>query len=287
MANGLIDFPEDEREELGPLDAEGGDEVETEDEQSDVDMLREALTPEDYEESDDEEDSEESQEGDQQPEDPQAQDFKNEENAQNAERRRQNEQRLMERLRQQSPEFILAQTLGQQFGKTPEQLLADLQQAQIVQQAQQAGVPVEYAQRLFAAEQAAQTLAQQFEQYQNQQGFLAWQSRVEAETQAVKQQYPGLTDADIDAAKEYALVTLKNTDVPLEQALFAVHGKKMLSMVQEASRNEALAEASGRKQSAVVPPKSGKKTSTDVLSDDERAAAAALGISEKDYLKYR
>ena len=287
MANGLIDFPEDEREEVGPLDADGGEEdVETEDEQSDVDMLREALTAEDYEESDDEEDSEESQE-DSQPEDPEQQDFKNEENAQNAERRRQNEQRLMERLRQQSPEYHLAQMLGQQFGKTPEQLLADLQQAQIAQQAQQAGVPVEYAQRLFAAEQAAMTLQQQFEQYQNQQGFMAWQSRVDAETQAVKQQYPGLTDADIDAAKEYALVTLKNTDIPLEQALFAVHGKKMLSMVQEASRNEALAEASGRKQSAVVPPKSGKKTSTDVLSDEERAAAAALGISEKDYLKYR
>lgn len=306
MANGLMDFEDEEKDanaqaqedfNNGTIDDSDDDASEREE----VDLLKSLLEESDYEDEDgegegdpgegaaetaDPEQSEEQNAGNQ--EEPPAQDWKTEENARNAERRRQQEQAAFMQRMMQTPEFALAQQLQERFGKTPDQLLAELQQAELQRQAEQQQVPVEFLQRLHQAEQVAQQTAAMFEEYQNRQGFMEWQNRMNAETATVKQEYPMLSDDDITAAKTYMLQTLKNTDVSLEQAVLAIHGKKIMSGLKESAQNEALAEASGRKRAAVTPPKSaGKSAPTKTLTEEEAYIAKSLGMSEADYLKYK
>lgn len=283
--SGLIDFEDEEREDQTDdlndtsLEAEG-------DNTEDVDLAA-ALQAEDYEEDEDANEPEKPEEsaGDEQQGDEAKPDesFKNEENARNAERRRQNEARLMERLRQQAPEFQLAKQLEAMYGKPVDQLLADIQEAQIQQQAQAQGIPVEVAKQMVHM----QAKLQELEQRDQVNEFMQWNTRVDNEMSTLKTEYPMLDDNDLLAAKAYLLQTLKNTDIPLKQAVLAIHGEKILKGMQESGRNEALAEAAGRKSKAVIPPKGKSSPIEDTLSDEERALAAEFGIKEEDWLKYK
>jgi hypothetical protein len=101
----------------------------------------------------------------------------------------------------------------------------------------------------------------------------------------LKNSYPFLTDQDIDSAKNLLLNTWRNVEAPLEQAVYALHGKKILEQGQESSRTETLAEVSGRKSKSGVPLKAGKSSDTQILTDDEKYIARQMGISEEVYLK--
>lgn len=263
-----------EPEEMGAEDFEQDEDAQEDEE---LQMIADALAEEDEEEDPEPEATPE-------PEDEVAEDFKTAENARNAERRRQNEERQMQKLRSESPEFLLAQQLVHKFGKPPEALLQDLLEAQMKEQALQQGVPVEVLQQQQATQQELAQLRQQVDM----QNFMVWTNQIEADKTTLKAQYPMLDDADLDAAKGYITGTLQNTNVPLEEAVLALHGKKIIHGLRSAERNEALAEVSGRKAKSTAPPKSGKSDSgNQTLSAEESIAAKALGISEKDYLKYR
>ncbi|WP_164703634.1 hypothetical protein, partial [Escherichia coli] len=72
-----------------------------------------------------------------------------EENARFAAMRRQREmeqkiQAEIERLKQEAPEFRLAQTLSEMYGMTPEELVQQLQEAKLQKEAQEKGIPIEF-----------------------------------------------------------------------------------------------------------------------------------------------
>ena len=96
-----------------------------------------------------------------------------------------------------------------------------------------------------------------------------------------------LTDEDMYDAKVYLLQTIRNPNMPLEQAVFALHGAKITNSYRSNVRNEVLAEVSGRKKGALPPQSTGKASTAKSLTPDEMSAAKALGISIDDYLKFK
>lgn len=209
------------------------------------------------------------------------------ENAKFAEQRRQQqlEQRVqqeLERLKQEAPEFKMAQTLSQMYGKPVDQIFAELQQAALQKQAQEQGVPVEVLKQI----QDTTSRSAQLEQQLNQMRFDSWKNRVDSEATTLQSKYPMLSQDDMNQSQEYLLDTLRNPDFPLERAVFALHGEKIATGLREIAKQEALAEISGRGKSP-LPPQGGKPSPTDTLTEQERYAAQAMGVSEEDYLKYK
>ena len=127
-------------------------------------------------------------------------------------------------------------------------------------------------------------LQQQLQQAQ----FDAWFNQQEVAKHDILREYPMLTEDDVSASLDYMLNELQTTKMPLKQAVLAQHGAKILEAQREAARQEVLAEMSGRKPSP-LPPQGGKgaDNSGSVLTDAERKMAAMLGVSEKDYAKYK
>jgi len=217
-----------------------------------------------------------------------------EENAHFAEQRRQREAAIAEKALKNSQEYQIIQTLAQMSGKTPEQMMQELRMAQVQAelQRQNPGITPEQAQlaapQVIAerqrAEQAEARL-RETEEADIQLKFQQWESRMALETNTIKTNHPYITDEEITQARGYMLTVLKNPNVPLEQALYALHGPKILEEQKKLMRTEALAEISGRKGKGPLPPQGGSKSDTEVLTADERFAAKMLGISEKDYLK--
>lgn len=208
-----------------------------------------------------------------------------EDNARFAEQRRQ--QQLEERAKQlaqeqlkQSPEYQLAELVRQQTGLPIDQALAQIKQAALQRQAEAQGVPVEVLQRIQDAETRAQTVEQQLQQVQ----FQSWMNRIDAEKASLKSKYGFLEDADLDAARDHMLTVMRNPEVPLEQALMAVHGQKIVDHYREQARQDALAELSGRKPSP-LPPQGGKPEASNSveLTDDEKFFARLAGIKLEDY----
>lgn len=292
MANGIIDFSDEDRDNVDNITTDDIVDPEQvtdgEDEVSGEELVRRAFeqihSEDDVEDEEPDQEPEEQVESEDEPEQQESsQEFKNAENAANAERRRQAEQQRLEEYRRQTPEAIIISQLSELYGKTPEEMLAQLQEATIVHKAQQEKVPVEYMRQ-------QQQLASEIEQLRNQaalQEFQAWDGRISQEADSLKSSYPFLNDDDIAQAKDLILNTWKNVDIPLEQAVFALHGKKITEKQLEASRNEVLAEVSGRKSTSVIPPKSGKADDRATLTDDEKYIARQMGVSEADYLKYK
>lgn len=208
-----------------------------------------------------------------------------EDNARFAEQRRQ--QQLEERARQlaeerlkQSPEYQLAELVKQQTGLPLDQALKQIQQAALQRQAEAQGVPVEVLQRIQEAENRAQTVEQQLQQVQ----FNAWMQRIEAERSSLKAKYGFLEDADLDTAREHMLTVMRNPEIPLEQALMATHGQKIVDHYREQARQEALAEISGRKPSPLSPQGVRQDSPNAVeLTDDEKYFARQFGLKESDY----
>ena len=210
-----------------------------------------------------------------------------EQNAYYAEQRRQNlvEQRVqqeLERVRQQSPEFQMAQMLSEMYGMPVEQLYQQLQEAAIAKKAEEQGVPIEVMRQLNAYEKQQAELQEQlnFMQFQN------WNNRVSEEAKQMQNQYPMLNEQDIEQAKLYLLETLQNPEIPLQNAIFALHGDKIANSLKELAKQEAMAEISGRKKGG-LPPQSMKTSDRQTLSDEERYVAKMMGISEDDYIKYK
>lgn len=210
-----------------------------------------------------------------------------EENARFAAMRRQREmeqkiQAEIERLKQEAPEFRLAQTLSEMYGMTPEELVQQLQEAKLQKEAQEKGIPIEFLRERLLEQQRLNQLEEEL----NRLRFQQWQSRIEADSLKLKQEYSFLTDDDIQEAVDYILNVAQNVDLPLEHAVFAVHGKKIAEALANAKLQEQLAADSGRKKTPITP-KSGKTSQTRTATAEERYIAKQLGMSVDEYLKYK
>jgi hypothetical protein len=210
-----------------------------------------------------------------------------EQNAYYAEQRRQQlvQQRVqqeLQKMQQEAPEFQMAKLLSEMYGMPVNDLYKELQEKQMEKQAEQKGVPVEVMKQLNAYEQQQAELQEQlyFMQFQN------WQNRVDEETKTMQNQYPMLNAEDIEQAKYFLLDTLQNPEIPLQNAVFALHGDKIAKSLKELAKQEALAEISGRKKGG-LPPQSMKTTDTKSITDEERYVAKMMGLSEADYIKYK
>ena len=207
-----------------------------------------------------------------------------EENARFAEQRRQQqvEQAVQDRLRQ-SKEYQTTQLLSEMYGIPQEELYDRLYQSKLEREAEEQNVPVEYLREREQLRQQQQSLQDQLHGLM----FQQWQSRIESEKAQLQSQLSMLTKEDLDQAAYYMLNDLKRTDMPLEQAVFALHGSKILGGLKNTAKNEALAEVSGRKKSP-LPVKGGKmQNDSVVLTDEERFIAKKLGLTDKEYAKYK
>jgi hypothetical protein len=206
-----------------------------------------------------------------------------EENAYYAERRRQEQidKAVQERLRQ-TKEYQTTKLISEMYGVPEEQLYDQLYEAKLAKEAQSQNVPVEYLREREELRKQQQQLQDQLHTIM----FQQWQSRIDTEKVNLKAQFNMLSDADLESAAYYMLNDLKRTDLPLENAVFALHGAKILGGLKNTAKNEALAEVSGRKKSP-LPVKGGKSESAVSLSDEERYVAKKLGLTDKDYAKWK
>lgn len=236
---------------------------------------------------DDSEDDEEDQEDEDEEEQPKKKQSK-EDNAKFAAQRRQQElekkvQAELERLKNESPEFQLAKSLSDMYGRPAEEIMAEMKEAQLKAEAKQKGLPLE----LLRERQADRDKMQTLENELNQLKFQNWQTKIKADTESLKSQYTMLTDEDFDGAIDYILNTVRNVDLPLEQAVYAVHGKKIVEGLANAKQQEKLAKESGRKKKTPLAPNNGKPSKVKGLTAEERYVAKQMGLTEEDYLKYK
>jgi hypothetical protein len=206
-----------------------------------------------------------------------------EQNAYYAEKRRQEqvERQLQERLAQ-TKEYQTTKLLSEIYNIPEEQLYDKLYEAKLAKEAQAQNVPVEYLREREELRKQQQQLQDQLHTLM----FQQWESRVEQEKQSLKAQFNMLSDEDLESAAYYMLNDLKRTDLPLQNAVFALHGEKILGGLKNTAKNEALAEVSGRKKSP-LPVKGGKSESAVSLSDEERYVAKKLGLTDKEYSKWK
>lgn len=237
------------------------------------------------EDEDDKEEESETEESEQQEEVTETEQKKKrvqtpEENARFAEMRRQ--QQFQERL-QQTAEYRLAKMLADQYGLTPEQMLQQLEEQRMEQEAKERNIPVELIKEREALRKEQEQMRQQLLQIQ----FQGWKARIDAEAQTVKQNYPMLSDEEIDIAKQAILTQFRNVDMPLETAVLAVHGQKIIESLREMTRQEALAEITGRSKKSPLPIKGSKPPQTETLTEEEKYVARQMGMTEEEYLKYK
>lgn len=207
-----------------------------------------------------------------------------EENARFAEMRRQQqlEQQVQEKVKQ-SKEYQTTQLLAEMYGVPQEELYDKLYEAKLEREAQAKNVPVEYIREREELRKQQEAMQDQLHTLM----FTQWQSRVEQEKAQLKQQFNMLSDSDLESAAYYMLNDLKRTDLPLENAVFALHGAKILGELRNTAKNEALAEVSGRKKSPLSVKSGSKQTETVSLSDEERYVAKKLGLTDKEYSKWK
>jgi len=278
--NGLIDM--DDGEDLTDLDYDFDNQHGPEYGDDDDDDSQQTEPQEQDEPSKQEEPKQENTEPESEPEPPKKKVQTPEENARFAEQRRQRQlQAEIERLKAESPEFKLAQRLSELYGVTPDVLLQQIEQEVVRKEAERRGVPPEIIQAEREREQRIKQLESQLLVMQ----FENWKSRVDAEGERLKKELPYLSDDDIVAAKEYLLKT-GNLNGSLEEAVYALHGKKIAEAIREAARQEALAEISGRKSGPAVM--SGRQPNQSVvLTPEERYVAKMMGLTEDEYIKYK
>ena len=211
-----------------------------------------------------------------------------EENAKFAEMRRQQqmEQRVQEELNKRladSPEMKAAKLLSEMYQVPPDQLYQKLEEARLQKEAQERNVPIE----LLKERQEFRNQTQQLQEQLNQMRFQNWQARMEREKAEISTKYSMLTPEEIDDSIQFMLSDLKNPELPLENVIFARHGVKIADKLREIARNEALAEISGRAKSPLAPQSTKTADPATTLSEEERYVAEMMGLSEKDYLKYK
>jgi hypothetical protein len=243
---------------------------------------------EEFEDEDEYEDDEETDEDEDDEEDePKVQ--SKEDNAKFAAQRRQQElearvQAELDKLKAESPEFKLAQQLSKQFGKSPEEIMAEMQEEDLKREAEATKIPIE---RLRQERETADKV-NQLEAQLNELRYQAWQTQINSDKQALQTKYPMLTGEDMDNAVDYILTTLQNVEVPLEQAVYSLHGQKIIEALADQKVQENLAKDSGRKRKTPLAPNTTKKAQKlTTLSADEKYAAKVFGMSEEEYEKYK
>lgn len=209
-----------------------------------------------------------------------------EENAKFAEQRRQKQieeraQAELERLKKESPEFKMAERLSRMYGQPVEEILKQLEEAELAKQAEEMKVPVEFLKKQEADRQETAKLRAELNQLQ----FQAWEVRVNQEETQILAEYPILTAEDMLESKAYLLQRL-GRDASLNEAVHALHGAKIIKSLKESTKNEALAELSGRKKGA-LPPQGGKASESVQLTADELYVAKKMGMTPEEYHKYK
>lgn len=260
------EYLEDDEEEEYEEEYEEEDDEEYEDEDEDED-----LEDEDLEDEEDEE-----------VEEPKRQ--SKEDNAKFAARRRQQEleQKVQEEIKN-TPEYKLAQKLAKQFGKPIDQILEELEEADIQQEAEERKTSPEQIRR----EREANSRADQLEQQINELKFNQWQTQIKNDTTSILSEYKMLTQEDIDKSVDYILNVAKNVELPLEDAVFAVHGKKIAKAMAKQTIQDDLANQSGRKRKTPLSPTNSKPSSAKSLSADEAYIARQFGMSDDEYRKFK
>jgi len=201
-----------------------------------------------------------------------------EENARFAEQRR---QRQLDEQLKQTAEYKLAKQLEDMYGMPVDQLMKQIEDAKLQEEAKSQNIPVEVLRR--QQETQNQLNAQKDEVAQLK--FQLWDSRMKVEEQSLKNTYSMLTDQDLLDARMHLLES-GQVDAPLERAVKYLHSDKIMKAEIEKAKQEWLAEQSGRKKSPVAI-QGGKPKQTGSLTAEEAAVAKAMGISEEDYLKYK
>lgn len=211
-----------------------------------------------------------------------------EENAKFAAQRRQAEMQKridseMEKLRNEAPEFALAKQLSEMYGVDPKTLLDQVKDAQLKKESEQKGVPLE----LLKEREADRQRTSQLEQELNKLKYESWKTRVDSEGQNLQQQYKMLTEDDIQESVNYMLNIARNVDMPLEQAVYAVHGKKIVESLAQAKVQDELAKQSGRGKKTPLSPNNAKPSEQTTLTAEEQYMAKQFGMTDADYLKYK
>ena len=252
-------------------------------------------TDEELDNADEEIDEEEIEEADDEELDPESDEAKGkkreqskEENARFAAQRRQEKidqevELKLAALRDESPEFKLAKQMAEMYGVEPSELIEQMAEAALQKEATAKNLPVELLRE--RSQERAQLNSVQEElnalRYEN------WQTKIKAEGETLKSSYAMLTQEDMDAAVDYILHEAKNVNMLLKQAVYALHGEKIIDGLANSKSQEKLAAESGRKRSTPVAPKNGKAPSVSTLSADEKYVAKQMGLSESEYLKYK
>lgn len=267
-------------------DTEFEDEEDSEDEEDEFeDDEEEYEDEEDFEDEDDEDDSDDEE---YEEETPAKKVQSKEENAKFAAQRRQQEidrqvQARLDELKEQSPEFKLAQSLSKRFGKPVEEIMAEMDEAALVEEAEESKIPIERLRK----EKAAEEKANRLEAEVNQLKFQNWQTQIKADGEKLKSEYPMLSYDELDQAVDYILHTAKNVDMPLEEAVYALHGKKIVQSLANSKVQEDLANQSGRSKKTPLSVRNGKSSQTNTLTAEETYIAKQFGMSADDYIKYR
>jgi hypothetical protein len=271
------------------VDADDAEDEEYEEESDDEELEDDDEYEDDEEESDEDEyeDDEEYEDEDEEEDEPKVQ--SKEDNAKFAAQRRQQElearvQAELDRLKQESPEFKLAQQLSKQFGKSPEEIMVEMEEEDLKREAESTKIPIE---RLRQERETADRV-NLLETQLNELRYQAWQTQINSDKQALQTKYPMLTGEDMDNAVDYILTTLKNVEVPLEQAVYSLHGQKIIEALADQKVQENLAKESGRKKKTPLSPNTTKKSQKLIeLSADEKYAAKVFGMTDEEYSKYK
>lgn len=272
---------------IGEDDELEDDELEdSEDDDLEDDEEYESDEEDDYE--DDEESDDELDDEDVEDDEPQKKVQSKEENARFAAQRRQAEidkrvQAELDRLKQESPEFLLAKQLSEMYGKPVNEIQAELREAALKKEAQEKNLPLE----LLRERQADRDKMQTLEQELNQMKYMNWQNQIKADGERLQADFPMLTQEDMDGAVNYILNVARNVDMPLEQAVYAVHGKKIVESMAKAKVQDDLAKQSGRSKKVPLSPRNGKASKTVELSAEESYIAKQFGMTAEDYISYK
>jgi hypothetical protein len=246
-------------------------------------------TDDDEDESDEDEDEDEDDQDDEEDDEPPVNKKQSKEkNAEFAKKRREAEAQAraeaeLERLKQESPEFKLAEMLSEQFGKPVEDIMEEIKEQQILAEAKQRKIPVEELREKRAEKERADRLEQEIAMLK----FNQWEVTTKADGARLMNEYKMLTQEDIETATNYILNVAKNVELPLEDAVFAVHGKKIAKALAKGEVQEDLAKQSGRKKKTPLSPNNGKASKVTTLTADEQAIARAFGMTNDDYIKYK
>lgn len=290
FADGLIDFDEDntdgsetETETEEDTDDDGFDALDADDYKDVSDPIDEDTEPETETETEADPEAEVETEADPEPE-PDKKKQSAEENARFAEERRQRQVAdELAKLKESDPAFLLAKELSDMYGTSADEMLAKIREDALIKKSKETNVPVEF----LKAQQASIDKQKELEDKLNALQVEGWMRRMDSEAVTLKTEFPILTDDDIEKAKVHMIGQLGRIDMPLEEVVMSLHGKRLIESLRTSAKQEALAEMSGRK--GILPTganKSGNSSDTG-LTAEEKFVAKQMGMSEADYKKYK